>query len=249
MIALFNLNTAQWIWIIIAAFFVGFSKMGISGLMMLVIPILASIFGGKESTGILLPMLLIGDIFAVTYYRRHAEWKNIGRLIPWAMAGLVLGIIVGNYINDKQFKMIIAISVLICLVVLIYTEKKGSSLKIPKNKWFYALTGIASGFTTMIGNAAGPIMSIYLLAMGYRKNDFISTYAWFFLIVNFLKVPLQIFFWHNIGFSTITLAVCMIPAIALGAVLGAITVKKIDEKPFRYIIVIMTAITAIKLFI
>lgn len=244
---LFDLSATQWIWVVTAAFFVGFSKMGIGGFMMLIIPILASIFGGRESTGILLPILLIGDVFAVVYYRRHAEKKDIIRLIPWALFGIIIGLIVGNYVNDSQFKMIIAISVLICVSILIYTEKKGSHFKVPEKMWFYALTGIASGFTTMIGNAAGPILSIYLLAMGYKKNDFIGTYAWFFLIVNFLKLPLQIFFWHNITTSNIMLAAYVIPAVALGAYLGVVIVKKINEKPFRYIIIGMTAFAALKL--
>lgn len=246
---MFSITTSQWVWICIAAFLVGFSKMGISGVMMLIIPVIANVFGGKESTGILLPILLIGDIFAVKYYNQHAEWGNIRKLIPWALVGLLFGIIVGNYIDDKQFKMLIAISVLVCVCILIYTEKKGDSFKVPKKIWFYALTGIASGFATMIGNAAGPIMSIYLVAMGFKKNDFIGTYAWFFLIINFLKVPLQIFFWHNISIKTLLLACSMIPAVALGAFAGAIVVKRINEKSFRYIIIGMTAIAAIKLFI
>lgn len=245
----FNLTTWQWIWVIAAGFLVGFSKTGINGLMMLVIPILASVFGGKESTGIMLPMLLAGDVFAVIYYNRHAEWSNIKKLLPWSFAGLVLGIIIGSYINDKQFKMLIAISVLVCLGILVYTEKKGDNLKVPEKVWFYALMGIACGFTSMIGNAAGPIFSIYLLAMGFKKNDFMGTFSWFFLIINFTKVPLQVFFWNNITLKTILLTFGMIPAIAIGALLGAVIIKKLNEKLFRYIIIGMTAIASVKLFI
>lgn len=245
----FNLTTLQWILVIAAAAFVGFSKTGISGLMMLAIPILAGVFGGKESTGIMLPMLLIGDAFAVWYYNRHAEWTNIRKLLPWVLAGLILGIFVGNYINDKQFKTLIAISVLVCLSILVYTEKKGGSIKVPERMWFYALTGIACGFTSMIGNAAGPIFSIYLLAMGFKKNDFMGTSAWFFFIINLTKAPLQFFFWHNISLKTMLFDSVMIPAIAAGALLGILIIKKINEKPFRYIIIGMTALAAVKLFI
>lgn len=244
----FNLSIWEWAWVIIAAFLVGFSKTGIGGIMMLVIPVLASVFGGKESTGILLPMLLVGDVFAVKYYNRHANWHNIKRLLPWALIGLALGVLIGNYVNDKQFKMLIAISVLICLAILIYTEKKGDQLKIPNKVWVYILTGVACGFTSMIGNAAGPILSIYLLAMGFKKNDFMGTTAWFFLIINLTKVPLQVFFWHNITVKSALLTMGMIPAITLGAFLGILVIKKINEKVFRYIILGMTAIAAIKLF-
>ena len=245
----FDLSTWQWIWVIISAFLVGFSKTGISGFMMPVIPIIASVFGGKESTGVILPLLLIGDVFALYYYNRHAKWKDIIILLPWTFIGLVFGVIVGNYINDKQFKMVISISVLLCLFTLIYTEKKGESLKIPKNRWIYALAGIITGFTSMIGNAAGPIFSVYLLTMNFKKNDFMGTTAWFFFLINLSKVPLQILFWHNISFKSILLSVGMVPAIAIGAFLGMIMIKKLNEKKFRYIIIGMTAIAAIRLLI
>ena len=245
----FDLTTAQWIWVIVAAFIVGFSKTGIGGASMLVIPILAEVFGGKGSTGILLPMLLVGDVFAVKYYNRHANWRHIRKLMPWVLVGLGAGVIVGSYINDQQFKLLIAASVIICLAILVYSEIKGDEVKVPHKLWFYALTGMACGFTSMIGNAAGPIFTIYLLARGFKKNDFMGTMAWFFLIINLLKMPLQIFFWHNITLQTALLAVGMIPAIALGAVLGIAVIKKIPEKPFRYMIIVMTALTAIKLII
>ncbi|HEY8804290.1 MAG TPA: sulfite exporter TauE/SafE family protein [Clostridium sp.] len=245
----FDLSIMQWTWLIIAAFLVGFSKSGVSGFLMPVIPILASLFGGKESTGVILPLLVIGDAFALYYYNRHADWKNIKKLLPWALIGLVFGVIVGNYINDKQFKVVISISVLLCLVALIYTEKKGENIKVPTSKWFYVTAGIATGFTSMIGNAAGPIFSVYLLTMNFKKNDFMGTTAWFFFLINLSKVPLQILFWHNISVKTVILSIGMVPAIALGALLGMLMIKKINEKYFRYIIISMTAIAAVRLLI
>ena len=221
--------------------------MGFSGVMTIIIPLMASIFGGKESTGILLPILLTGDIFAVTYYRQHAQWNAIRRLLVWAVVGLIIGVIVGNYVNDKQFKMIIGVSVMICVAILIWIETKGSGFTVPQKTWIYVVAGIAAGFTTMIGNAAGPIMSIYLVAMGYQKNSFLGTYAWFFLIINALKVPLQVFVWHNISLNNAVLAAMLIPAVALGAVLGAVIVKRINEKPFRYLVIGMTIIAAVRL--
>jgi uncharacterized membrane protein YfcA len=246
---IFNLAINQWIWIIVAAFCIGFSKTGISSFVMPAIPIIASIFGGKGSTGMILPMLLVGDVFALYYYNRHAEWSNIKKLLPWTLVGLILGVVVGNYVSDKQFKAFIAISVLICLIILIYTEKKGENLKIPKNAFLYALTGILCGFTSMIGNAAGPIFSVYLLAKGFKKNDFMGTTAWFFFIVNLTKVPLQIIFWHNIPVQTVLLTITIIPAIAIGAILGVVIIKKLNEKLFHMLIIAVTAIAAIRLLI
>lgn len=243
-----GLDAQQWVWVISAAFLIGFSKTGIGGVSMLSIPILATVFGGKESTGVILPMLIAGDILAVIFYRRHVEWSNIRKMLPWSLAGLAVGVVVGNLINDRQFKILIAVAVLICLGLLIYTEKKGENFKVPQGAWFYILTGIAVGFASMIGNVAGPIFSVYLLAMGFKKNDFIGTTAWFFFIINVTKVPLQVFLWHNITVNTFLLALIMIPAITIGALSGYFVVKKINEKPFRYIVIVMTAIASIRLF-
>lgn len=246
---MFNLSILQWLWVILAAVFIGFSKTGISSFVMPAVPIIAGIFGGKGSTGIMLPMLLLGDIFALYYYNRHAEWSNIRKLLPWTLVGLVLGGIAGEFINDKQFKALIAISVLICLVILIYTERKGENFKVPKNAVIYAITGTLCGFTSMIGNAAGPIFSVYLLAKGFKKNDFMGTTAWFFFIINLTKVPLQILFWNNIPIKTVFLAFSMVPAIALGAGIGILIIKKLNEKLFHRIIIIMTAIAAARLLV
>ena len=245
---IFDFTDIQWILIIIAAFMVGFSKTGINGVMMLVIPILASIFGGRESTGVLLPLLVAGDIFAVWYYHKHADWSNIKKLLPWTMAGLVLGLVVGNYINDNQFKALIAVLVIACLGILLYTEIKRNSLIIPQSPWLSALAGIAAGFATMIGNAAGPIFSVYLLARGFKKFDFMGTAAWFFLIINVTKVPLQIFVWQNINVKSFITMALMLPAIALGAFCGSLIIKKLNEKFFRYIILLLTAVAAVMLF-
>ena len=244
-----NLSTNEWILVIISALIIGLSKAGLSGLSMLVIPVLANVFGGKESTGILLPMLVIGDFFAVWYYNRHADWKSIKKLLPWTFVGLILGTGVGNLINDTQFKTLIGILVIICLLLLLYTEKNRETLKFSNNMAIYIVSGIAAGFATMIGNAAGPIFSVYLLASGFKKNSFIGTASWFFLIINLTKVPLQVFVWKNITLSSAVTALVLLPAIALGVYIGTKIMKKINEKIFRYLIIVMTAVAAFRLFI
>lgn len=245
----FDLSLWQWMSIIIAAFLIGFSKTGISGFTMPAIPLIAGVFGGKVSTGIILPIMIVGDIFALYYYKRYAEWNDIKKLLPWTLLGVIFGAIVGSYIDDRQFKIFLSISVLLCLFILIYIEWKGETLKVPKTTWFYTLAGILCGFTSMIGNAAGPIFSVYLLAMGLKKNNYMGTAAWFFFMLNLSKMPMQIFIWHNISLKTISVTFVIIPAIALGALFGALVIKKLNEKLFRVIILTVTALAALKLLI
>ena len=249
LLQMLDLNWIQLLIVMGSAFLIGFSKTGIGGVMMLAIPILASVFGGKDSTGIMLPMLLVGDIFAIGYYHRSADWRNVITPLPWALVGLVLGAIVGNYISDNTFIMLIGIIVLFCLSILVYTEMKGQNFVVPNDAWFYITIGVLSGFASMIGNAAGPIFSVYLLALGFKKNNFMGVNAWFFFIINLTKVPLQTFVWHNIGIRSLVLTVLMVPVIAIGAILGALILKKINEKYFRYLVIVMTGAAAFKLLI
>lgn len=246
---LFNLSVWQWLWITISAILIGLSKTGVSAFALPAIPIIASVFGGKESTGIMLPMLLIADGFAIYYYKQHADWSNIKKLLPSVFVGLIIGVVVGNYINDSQFKIFIAISVLLCLFVLIYSEIKGDEFKTPNSIWFYMFMGVLCGFTSMIGNAAGPIFSVYLLAIGFKKDGFMGTTAWFFFIINLSKVPLQVIFWNNVNFKTVLLSAILIPAISIGALLGVLIIKKISDKTFHKLIIVMTAVAAINLLI
>lgn len=246
---IFSLNGGQWISMIACSILIGFSKTGLSSAIILAVPILAAVFGGKDSTGIMLPLLIVGDLFAVAYYTRHAEWKEISRLMPWNVCGLVMGTLVGNSINDSEFKLLIASSVLICSGILVYSELKNGKINMPRNVILYTFLGILCGFTSMIGNAAGPIFSVYLLARGFNKLDFMGTTAWFFLINNLFKVPLQVFIWHNITLNPLLLTGAMLPAIALGAVLGSVVLKKIPETFFRYLLTGMTALAAFRLLI
>lgn len=244
----FDLTTLNWILFFICGLLVGVSKMGIAGMGLVVIPTLAHIFGGKVSTGILLPVLVMADLIAVKYYNRHAEWKYLWRLLPWTIAGILLGLYVGDQISDAQFKKVLSVLVLISIVLMLWQNRKKEQITIPDYWWLAGLTGLAAGFATMVGNAAGPLMAIYLLAMRMPKNEFIGTAAWFFLIINIFKIPLHIIFWGTITKETFFLDLNLIPVILVGAILGLFVVKKIPEKAYRVFIIITTIISAVALF-
>ena len=233
--------------IFVSAVLIGFSKTGIGGTLMIAIPFMATAFGGRLSTGIILPMLIRADLMAVKQYHRYADWPGIRRLLPWTVTGLMAGVLVGNLINDRQFTLLIASSILICLVILVVLELRSSKFHVPEQLWFFALIGLIAGFTTMIGNVAGPIFAVYLLARRYEKQTFLGTTAWFFMIINLIKLPLQIVFWGNVTLQTGLIGVVMIPAIFVGAKLGVGVIKRIPEKPFRWVIIGMTAVSIIRL--
>jgi uncharacterized membrane protein YfcA len=247
--SLFPLSAWEWCVVIIFGVCVGISKTGINGLGTIVVPVLAVIFGAKPSTGVLLPMLCFADVFAVTYYRRSAEWKYIIRLLPWALTGFALALLTDRLIPDKGFKILIGICILAGLGVMLWNEHRGKDTEIPSSWWFVALFGVMGGFSTMIGNAAGPVMAVFLLSVRLPKISYVGTAAWFFMIINFLKLPLQYFVWRNISEKTLLFDLAMLPSIAAGAWLGIIFVKKISEKNYRVVVYVLTLVSTLMLFL
>jgi uncharacterized membrane protein YfcA len=245
----FSLSVTDCILILICAMLIGMSKTGVPGVSMVVVPTLALIFGGKQSTGVLLPILIFADIFAVIYYHRHANWKHLIRALPWAFGGIFLALWIGNLVNDIQFKHIIAITVFVSIGLMIWKDYFSKSEFTPDSWLFAAFMGIAGGSATMIGNVAGPIFAIYLLAMHMNKQSFIGTTAWFFFIVNLSKFPLQVLAWQNIKWSTLLIDCIAFPAIALGAWFGIVIVKKIPEKTFKWLVIVVTSLSAFLILI
>lgn len=245
----FDFSMLQWLLFIVCAIFIGMAKVGVPGVSLIVVPILAIIFGGKASTGILLPMLMMADLFGVGYYHRHAEWKYLWKLLPWAFAGVGIALWVGEVVNDEWFKNIIAILVFICIALMLLKDRNKDRNLFPDTWWFAATMGVLGGFATMIGNVAGPIFAIYLLAKHLPKNSFIGTGAWFFLIINFTKFPLHIFVWKTISWNTLTLDLLLLPGIAAGAFLGVWLVKKFSDELYRTFVFVITALSAFLLLI
>ena len=241
----------EWSWgvLFLSALFVGMSKTGVQGLTILTVPLLAMAFGAKPSTGLMLPLLCFADVIGVSYYRRQAEWKYILRLLPMAVAGFFLALWVDHLIPATEFKHLMGACLALVLGVMLWSQWKGRENLLIDKWWYSPLFGLLGGFTTMIGNAAGPVMAIYLLSMRMPKLAFVGTNAWFFLCVNFLKLPLQIFAWHNITPTTLAIDVCAVPFILLGAFLGIRLVKFLPEREFRVFTTVATIISVIVMLI
>jgi uncharacterized membrane protein YfcA len=245
---LFIDSISNWILILLAAFIIGLSKAGLKGIDMMNVTIMAIVFGGKASTGIVLPLLCFADIMAVIYYNRHAEWNHFWKLVPWMFVGILIGVYVGKDMDEVIFKRIMAVIIILTIAIVIGMEfRKTPSL--PSNKLFGISMGLVSGFTTMIGNLAGAFSNIYFLAMRMPKNNFIGTAAWVFLVVNLFKLPFQVFYWKNINMATLKTDLFLIPALVTGFWLGVVIVARIREDNYRKIVIVLTLIGAIFIFL
>ncbi|WP_405574071.1 sulfite exporter TauE/SafE family protein [Winogradskyella sp. Asnod2-B02-A] len=240
----YNLTVLQWIAISFAVFLLGLSKSGIKGIGIILIVILAFVFGEKTSTGVLLPMLVCADILAVIYYNRHADWGIIKKLIPWMIIGVLIGVWIGNDISEYVFKKLMAFIIIISVIIMFFLDRIKSA-EPPSNKLFSSSMGFLAGFTTMIGNLAGPVSNIYFLTMRFPKNEFIGTAAWFFFIINVFKLPFHIFVWKTITKESLALNSVLIPAVLIGFFIGVHIVKLISNLNYRRFILIVTAIGGI----
>jgi len=245
----YNLLPWQWAAWIFLGICIGLTKAGFSGATAVIIPIVALIFGAKESSGIILPLLCFADIVAVLYYHRHTEWKYIFKLLPWTVSGFFIAVLAEQLVPVQAFKYLLGGSIIAGLIVMVINERRGKENPPPSGWWFSAIFGMAGGFATMVGNISGPIMAVFLLSMRLPKNSYVGTSACFFLIVNYLKLPIQIFIWKTITVQTLLFDLTLVPVVLTGAILGIALLKIVPELFFRRIIVVMTFISTMLLFV
>ena len=227
----------------------GLLKAGFNGITVVMVPVMALIFGARESTGINLPLYCFGDLLAVIYYRRNAQWKYILKLLPWTLAGFALAILAERIVPVKAFKYLIGSCIIASLIVMVWNDFKGKKGLPPSGWWFSAIFGAAGGFATTVGNIGGPLFSVFLLSMRLPKKSFVGTVAWFFFFINILKLPIQIFLWKNITVQTLLFDLTLIPVIIAAGVLGIYLIRIIPEPVYRKTIMILTFISSILMFI
>jgi uncharacterized membrane protein YfcA len=244
-----ELTPLGWAVVALCAIMVGASKTGIPGIGILGVPLMALVIQpADKSVGALLGMLILADVFAVVYHRYNAKWLHVLRLLPAAVAGIVAAYFALKALGDSEYLKPIIGGIVLAMLALNYwrTRSKGADANTPTQWWFAGALGFVAGVTTMMANAAGPVMIIYLLAMKLDKIKFVGTAAWFFFVVNWLKVP----FSRSLEMMTaesIKLDLTMLPFIALGALAGIYLLKRIPERTFKTVVQILAAAAALKL--
>ncbi|MCE5186410.1 MAG: sulfite exporter TauE/SafE family protein [Planctomycetaceae bacterium] len=234
-----------WLLLAFAAFSMGVAKTGVPGFGMLAVPILALYFSAKTSVGLMVPIMIFADLFAIAYYFRVCQWKHLLGLLPWTIVGMLIAFVILFFITDDQLKPLIGVIILILLVLRIRSILKEDS-QVPHSHAFLSTMGVSAGVTTMLANAGGPVMTIYLLSMRLEKRLFVGTAAWFFFIVNWLKVPLMIP--HGmITVASFKASVVVFPAVLAGALTGVLVIKYLPQKIFNIIALALAALAALKL--
>ena len=213
----------------------------------LVVPLIAMVFPAKESVGALLPMLIAGDILAVIYYRQHAQWGQLVKLVPGVAAGMLIGGMFLAQLDNDSMRIFLGGFVLL-LLVLEVTARYLKLNDFKRRRSVAFLIGTMAGFGTTVGNAAGPIMGIYLIMMGLDKKQLMGTGAWFFLIVNTSKLP--IFIYHEmIGVDTLRFFAYMLPFVVLGSFVGRKLLTVLSQKVFDYLVLFFAGVSSVMLLL
>ncbi|MEU7339277.1 MULTISPECIES: sulfite exporter TauE/SafE family protein [unclassified Streptomyces] len=237
-----------------AALLVGFSKTAVSGANTVSLAIFAAVLPARASTGVLLPLLIVGDVLAVATYRRHAHWPTLWRLFPAVAAGVVLGTLFLVWADDGTVRTSIGAILLLMAAVTLWRRRSAAQEEEPgavatrSGRIKARSYGVLGGFTTMVANAGGPVMSMYLLSAGFRKLGFLGTSAFFFLIVNTSKVPFSVGLGLIDGHSLLldaVLAVFVVP----GAYLGRWAVHHIDQLLFERLVIAATVVGGVQLLL
>jgi|UniRef100_UPI0040493A3A uncharacterized protein len=241
-----ELETWQWVLAGLGAMAVGVAKTGIGGLGMLAVVIFANLLPAKQSAGFVLPMLIMADIVAVLTYRRHAQWSLLWRLFPWTALGVFLGFLTMGRINNQQAGLLIGIIVLALLGLHIGRQARVKTEE-PEHAWWFApAIGVMAGFTTLVANAAGPLMVIYLLAMRLPKMEYMGTGAWYFLLMNLFKVPFMIHL-GLVSAESFTGNLMLLPAVLLGTLIGWLVLRKINQKVFETLALLLSFVAGLNL--
>lgn len=242
-----HLSGWEWLIAVIGAISAGLSKGGFSGLGLVAVLIFASIFGARDSTGIVLPLLIVGDIGAVSIFRQHARWDHIRRTLPVAAAGVVIGTMIMMRLDNASFRPLLG-GVILMLTALQLVRLRWPDIygAVPHSRPVAWSLGLLAGITTMVANAAGPFVALYYVAVGLPKMEVVGTLAWFFLIINVFKVPFSAWLGVIHG-SSLALDAVLVPAVIIGLLSGRWLIGRISQRTFDSVLLAFAALAALRL--
>ncbi len=242
-----DLTWIEWTLLGLAAVVIGLSKTAVPGAGTVAVAIFAAVLPARQSTGTILLLLIVADLFAVTMYRRTVNWRALLRLAPAVLAGVLLGVAFLAVVDDVWVKRTIGVILLAVIVITLLRRRlSGDAAQGGPRRVAAATYGTLGGFTTMVANAAGPVMSMYFLASRFSVREFLGTAAWFFFLVNISKVPFSV----GLGLITVPgmlLDLALVPLVVGAALLGRWLAGRMDQVLFERLVILFTVIGAVYL--
>lgn len=240
-------SPAGWVWALIAGLCIGLAKAGFTGVSLLAIAILTDLFGARQQAGIALPLMIFADLLVYPVFRRHGSWHEVWRLLPATLVGVAAGWWLMGWIDDELARRGIGILILILLMLQVMRVWKPELLKrVVDHHGFGTAAGVASGLTTMLANAAGPVFQLYLLSRRIPKMELVGIAARFFLLINLLKLPLN----RSLGLmdaKTLWFDLMVAPAVVAGIWAGKHLLHRVPQKGFEAMVVVFALVAGLRL--
>jgi uncharacterized membrane protein YfcA len=231
----------------VGALLIGMAKAGLAGCGLMSVLLFANAFGAKTSTGVVLPLLIVADFMGYYLLRGGGKWRQIIPLVPPAIAGIVIGWWLLDRLDNHLARITIGWIILALVLLKLVIDWKREQLKeMHKHPVFTGTMGVLAGAVTMLANAAGPVMTVYLLAKRFDKTEYLGVFTRFFLFMNLVKVP----FSANIGLingPSLVTNLVLLPAVVLGAVIGWRVVKVMSQRVFEWVVFAFAILAALKL--
>jgi uncharacterized membrane protein YfcA len=236
----------QWGLLALAALSVGVSKTGFGGIGLIAVFLMADLFG-KPSVGILLPMLVVADITVYPLFRRYASWGPVWKLMPPMLVGLAIGYVLLERIPEDAAPPVIGGLILLMVGIQLFRRYATEWFdKMAASKGFGLGAGVAGGISTMMANAAGPVIQLFLLSRRFEKMELIGIGARLFLLVNILKLPFMREL-DMINRETLTLNAMTVPLILIGVFFGRRLVKTVSQRAFEWLVVGFAILAGVRL--
>jgi uncharacterized membrane protein YfcA len=244
-----QLSPAEWLLAALAALGLGFSKAGLAGVSLFHVVVFALLFGARDSTGVVLPMLVFGDLCAVIALHQHVRWDYVRRMLPPACVGVGAAAFFMRGISDASFKPLIGVIVLVLAVMQAARMRWPNWLgSVPHSRTAVWTIGLLAGAATMLANAAGPVIALYCVAVGLPKFELVGTLAWFFFIINVFKIP----FSAGLGLirgETLMFNAVLAPAVVIGVASGRWIVHRLPQRAFDLLMLAFAAVAALRLIL
>ena len=229
-----------------ASLLLGITKTSFPSAAILVVPLLALVVDSRTAAGLLLPIYIVSDIAGVWFYRKEGKPGKAFRLLPWAAVGMAAAVLFGSAVDEHTFQRMLGILIIVTLGINVFLEPERMA-RIPH--WTTPLIGILAGFTTMIGNASGPIMTIYLFMMGLTTFGFVGTISVFSLIVNVSKIPIHLFVWRSVSPDAFLISAVMLPVVVAGNLIGRHVLRRVPPKIFRAVMLSMAGLAGLRMLL
>ena len=235
----------------ICVFLYGASKTAMPVLGVLAGPILAATLTPTTASAFVVPLLLVGDLFALGFYRQHANWRLIFKLIPGVLLGIVLTALMFEFLDPHTMGRIIGVLIMTSLILELWQHRQHASANTEEemtNRGAMVFFGALAGMTTMGANAGGTAMTLYLLKMRTPMLAFMGTSAWFFFVVNLVKVPVVLGL-GLISTSSLLSSLVFVPLIAIGALVGVYVFRRMNQKVFNNLALALSGVAALWLIV